>query len=220
MTTPTRVRARKPSPSEGNGDGWDEYLTLDSDAPLTPTETVETVAPTQGSSDIWSHPKLQGFLSFVEMKIKEMEEYARISRNFNTLTFDEVNSALGKHYTTFLSLLSLYNIAVVEMEREKARFQEWFDEKYISVRKRENHPSLSAQKWLSQKEIEAMVRVENKGKFREGSAAVLASERQVAFLRRLVDSWESHKFALQTMSKNLQTEFNSAHMSDNSGDAF
>ena len=198
-------------------DGWEEFEASIGQVPPENTAKIVSFVTTRSADqyDMWSHPKILGYLSFIEMKIKEMEEYAQISKNFNSLTFNEVNNALGNYYTIYLSLLSLYHVAYAEMEREGVRYQQWFDEEYIKIRRRENNPALSAQKWLSQKEIEAMVRVEHKQKYQELKAALVASERQTAFLRRLLDSWEGHKFALQTMSKNLQTEYGGAHLSDN-----
>jgi hypothetical protein len=164
--------------------------------------------------DLWNHPKIQGYLSFVESKIREMEEYAQITRNYDSLSFDDVNRSLSSFYTIYLSLLSLYHIATIELEKETLIYQQWFDELYIKIRGRENNPKLSAQKWLSQKEIEAMVKVEHKEEYFEHKSRLIAAERQAAFLRRLVDSWEGHKFTLQTLSKNLQKEYDNSNLAD------
>lgn len=220
--TKNKITLRTRSTPQEESDGWDAYDSLDNSTEIAEhseaisdlMKEAEDIPPDQ--LDMWSHPKVQGFLSFVEMKIKEMQEYARLSKELEILTFSEVNLKLANHYEVFLSLLSLYNVAIMDKEREAMNYQEWFDEQYLKIRRRENTVGLSANKWLSQKEIESMVRVENKEDYQKKKIATIASERQVAFLLRLRDSWESQKYALQTISKNMQIEYRNSHMSDSS----
>lgn len=222
-----KIRTRPPvSPSpileEETESAWDAYGRPDDSQEIREkTEEIsdlmqeaEEASPDQ--FDMWNHPKLQGFLSFVEQKIKEMQEYAKLSKELDILTFNEVNDKLANHYEVYLSMLSLYNVAIIEQKREEAMYQEWFDEKYLLIRKRENTASLSANKWLSKNEIDSMVRIENKEEYRKKYASLIASQRQSAFLLRLRDSWESQKYSLQTISKNMQTEYRNSHLSDSS----
>lgn len=157
---------------------------------------------------IWDHPKLQGFFSFVENKIKQMQKYSHTVKDFNNITFFELNTALGNHFDVYISLVSLYNVAEVERESAEQDFQIWWDDLYVKKRALVNPGNVSAQKWASTREIEAMVRVENKDDYKEKYMSLVAARRQVQFLRRLLEGWQDFKFALQTMSKNMQTEYN------------
>jgi len=202
-------------------DAWDTYLEhkereeekknplknqpapLDLDKVFTDLESSDD----QELSSIWDHPKLQGFFSFVENKIKQMQEYSRSVKDFNNVTFFELNQTIANHFDVYLSLVSLYNVAEIEREAVEQDFQTWWDELYVKKRGQVNAHSLSAQKWASAKEIEAMVRVDNKQEYKERYMGVVAARRQVQFLRRLIEGWQDFKFALQTMSKNMQTEY-------------
>ncbi len=162
------------------------------------------------AESIWDHPKLQGFFSFVENKIKQMHGHSKAVKDFNNVTFFELNQTLANHFDVYTSLVALYNVAEVERESEEQDFQTWWDDLYVKKRAMVNSHSLSAQKWASSKEIEAMVRVDHKAEYKDRYMGVVAARRQVQFLRRLIEGWSDFKFALQTMSKNMQTEYMNA----------
>ncbi|MCA1806336.1 MAG: hypothetical protein LC687_00430 [Actinobacteria bacterium] len=205
------------SPAENE---WDKVVE-DFENKHTPKSLLKEQADTSGISDvldelekgdaslptIWDHPKLQGFFSFVENKIKQMHSHSRAVKDFSNVTFFELNQTLANHFDVYISLVALYNVAEVEREAEEQDFQTWWDDLYVKKRAVVNAHSLSAQKWASSKEIEAMVRVDHKDEYKDRYMGVVAARRQVQFLRRLIEGWSDFKFALQTMSKNMQTEY-------------
>lgn len=189
------------------GKDWEEY---DEELQEYSTEKLDGFLEDKVSThSLWDHEALKGFYSFCEKQITEMRALKNKIRNINAVTFSELNTALYDHGEYYRSLVLLYNTAKIEEEALKGEFQIWFDEKYVVVRARENDKKLSAQKWLSAKELEAIVRVENSAQYKEYRIKIIAAERQTSFLRRLMDNFEGLKFALSTISRNQQTIYKS-----------
>lgn len=144
-------------------------------------------------------------ISFVQEQIDMMKSHLALGNNSDP-TFYEVNAALCSYQNVNLALLAMHNNARVEHIKAKERFEDWFAEKYIFIRERENPRSLSAQKWLSQREIELIIRTEYKEEYRQYNWEVIEAEHQLNFMRRLLDAWSSHQFVLTQLSKNLISE--------------
>jgi asparagine synthetase B (glutamine-hydrolysing) len=123
-------------------------------------------------------------------------------------TFSEINEALMNYSSTQIALLSAHNIARINFIREKEEYDEWFANRYLTIRKEVNPVTLSAQKWFSQKEIEMMVKNKYKEEYKSRIWDLHQTEHKLNFLRRLIDSWEKHSFILHQLGKNLQSEIN------------
>lgn len=169
-----------------------------------PVDETNTPVPEEGSEDV--------FLAFVQEQIANLKKYNRLGSD-KELSFDDLNKALCGYQNVNLTLISLYNVAKVELTKEKEKFDDWFAEKFISVRSRENRKELSAQKWASQKEIEMMVRREYSFEYKGWKDSLNVLEHKVAFLRRLLESWNSQQYILSTLSRNLQSEVNALSLS-------
>lgn len=219
----TDIPQRKKKTETTSEDAWERYA-QEFDKNQTPNPLEDKMEPPEvpdidelfsfekdeESGSIWDHPQLQGFFSFVETKLDQMHKYASTVKDVNNITFYELNEALANHYDVHTSLVGLYNTADVEREVIEMDFQAWFDEKYMDMRKKMNPTSVSAQKWSSAKEIEAAVRVEYKDEYKQRYLKVVAARRQTKFIQRLLEGWEGFKFSLQTMSKNIQTQYRDA----------
>jgi hypothetical protein len=153
------------------------------------------------------------FLIFVEDQIDKMKRYSKLGDNGN-ITFLELNQALCNYEQIYLTLIGLYNVSNIELKRKQEEFDDWYAEKYLLIRSRENPREVSAQKWSSQKEIEMMVRKEHQFLYSAWKEDILILERKVAFLRRLLESWQSQQWILNTLSKNIQAESSASTLSD------
>ena len=149
----------------------------------------------------------QRLIEFVESQIAKMREYAKLG-NGKEATFYEVNEALMSYQNTLLALLAMHNTAKIEHMRAKEAFDDWFAQKYIAIREEVNPRSLSAQKWFSQKEIEMMVRQKHNDEYKRLSWNLTLTEQQLAFLRRLLEGWNTHQYILTQLSRNLIAEVN------------
>jgi hypothetical protein len=155
----------------------------------------------------------QRLTSFVEAEIAKMREAIHLGAGHEP-TFYEVNEALCSYQDTNLALLALHNTIKVENIKAKEAFDDWFASRYIEIRDRVNPRNLSAQKWYSQKEIEMMVRHEYADEFNKYNWDFIATEQQLAFLRRMLESWSSHQYVLTQLSKNLIAEMNGLGVDD------
>ena len=144
-------------------------------------------------------------VTFVTEQIDRMRSYVQFQAGKEP-TFFEINQALLSYQDTQLGLLALHNTSKMDHTRAKEEFDDWYADKYLLMRERVNPISLSAQKWASQKEIELMVRKEFPTEFHKYNWAVIEAEQQLAFMRRLVDSWASYQFVLTQLSKNIIAE--------------
>lgn len=156
----------------------------------------------------------QQFIDFVNTQIEQLKYYAQLGGG-EELTFDALNRALCNYQHINLTLISLYNVAKIEYQKEQEEFEDWFARKFIEIRSRVNRADMSAQKWASQKEIEMMVRVEYYEEYKKRKESLIIIERKVAFLRRLLDSWSAQQYILATLSKNLQSEVNALSVGNN-----
>jgi len=149
----------------------------------------------------------QQLTAFVNTEIARLREAIHLGSGHEP-TFYEVNEALCSYQDTNLALLALHNTAKVENVKAKEAFDDWFAGRYIEIRDRVNPRNLSAQKWYSQKEIEMMVRHEYADEYNKYNWDLIATEQQLAFLRRMLESWSSHQYVLTQLSKNLIAEMN------------
>jgi hypothetical protein len=145
------------------------------------------------------------FLSFVQDQISEMKEAARLGTD-KEISFFELEHALKGYSHVYISLLSLYNIARIDLQKEKEKYNAWYSAKYIAVRGEVNKPELTAQKWASTKEIEHMVIALNPEEYQNQRNQYLEKESKLDFLSGLIDMWKSHQFILSTLSSNIRAE--------------
>jgi len=155
----------------------------------------------------------QQLISFVNAEISKIREAIHLGSGHEP-TFYEVNEALCSYQDTNLALLALYNTAKIENIKAKEAFDDWFANRYIEIRDRVNPRNLSAQKWYSQREIEMMVRHEYSDEFNKYNWDLIVTEQQLAFLRRMLESWSSHQYILTQLSKNLIAEMNGLGVDD------
>lgn len=169
--------------------------------------------PSEKSKDSQKDVAEDQLVSFVNTQINRMREAIHLGAG-RELSFYEINEALCTYQDTNLGLMVLYTTARTEHIRAEEAYESWFAEKYLEVREELNPRNLSAQKWLSQKEIEMAVRVRYKDEFTRYNREVIVTEQQVAFLRRLLEGWASHQYILTQLSKNLISEIKGLGIED------
>ena len=145
------------------------------------------------------------FFDFIETQVNEMQEATRLGTD-KEISFFELEKALKGYSSVYLSLLSLYNMARIDVQKEDESFNTWYSGKYVEVRAEVNKPELTAQKWASTKEIEHMVRSLNGLEYMAKKKALSEKELRVSFLKDLIEMWKAHQFILSTLSSNIRTE--------------
>ncbi len=144
------------------------------------------------------------FFEFVNQQVEKFTSYTRMKGQ--ELSFSEVNHFLLNYGQILLSLISMHTFSQFDYDREKEKFDDWFSDKFIILRNRENRSDLAAQKWMSQKEIEMLVRKEYNDVYVEKKHSLLMTQRKVEFIHDMIKSWEAQQFILSNLSKNLQSE--------------
>lgn len=154
----------------------------------------------------------QRLVEFCEAQIQKMSKFSSLQNADGQVGFDQMNSALANYQNINLSLIALYNLAKIDLNKAKEAFEDWYAEKYVLTRQEKNPTSVAATKWLSTKEIEMEVRSTYKLEYKALYNEVLFAEQKVAFLRRLLDSWSSHQYVLSQISKNIIAEINGSRI--------
>ncbi len=155
----------------------------------------------QYQEDLSEEDKL---IAFVTEQLTYLKQFSEI--DFDNLSFDKVNKILCKFYEVARSLQSLQFFAQKDYTKEKNDFDFWLSTESVRIRRRENKPDVAGTKWLGQKEIDMLVRVECKEVYKEKLDSLSLAEQRLSFLNNMLKSWESQQFALNTLSKNLQSE--------------
>ena len=146
------------------------------------------------------------YLSFVETKITELQQYTKLIRN-NQINPPDINRALGEYTEVLWMLQAEYQRAKVAHYEKEAEFDDWWDGVFVATRDKLTE-DLVKSKWPSKTEIETQARAENIGEYRVYKDALIASENRVEFIRRLLESWKAHDHILVNLSQNMRSEMN------------
>src|SRR5574344_1945710 len=122
-------------------------------------------------------------LTFVESQLELMNKYANLRNDSGFLDMYTLNEALLSYSSINCSLLSLDVVAKNELGKAQEAFDDWYAEKYHEIRSKYNLNNISAQKWLSSKEIDLEIRCQYTAELKRLKADVDAAERKLAFVR-------------------------------------
>ena len=148
----------------------------------------------------------QAFMAYISEQVDLFKKHAELIGNPEALTITDMNRTLAEYSVVKSTLISLEAMARIEARRFKENFENWFSEKFIFVRNRENRADLSAQKWLGQKELERIIRIEFAFEFKGFKDLMDMAEMRESFIGRMLDAWSNHQFILNRLSKNVEVE--------------
>lgn len=147
---------------------------------------------------------------------KQLLEYVneQITRMDNKLLFNgnrdpskyELDLALSQYEQTLFGLIALYETAKFEEEVAKAKYDEWYAEKYMEVRNTYNTKDVKNASWLSAKEIDATVLTKYKFMAADLKADIISKSRERSTIERLLEGWKSYLWVLNSLCKNAQAE--------------
>lgn len=150
-------------------------------------------------------------IPFVERQIELMNN--KLLFDGATPTFDQLNVALLQHEGVLLGLTSLYEMRRWAKEDADAQYKEWFAIRCADMRDEMNPRDIAATKWYSSKEIEYIVIRRYREEYAQYTANLKLAEAEVSTMQRLIDSWDSYRWALQTISSNCRAEIKSSEVS-------
>lgn len=149
-------------------------------------------------------------IPFVERQIELMNN--KLLFDGATPTFDQLNVALLQHEGVLLGLTSLYEMRRWAKEDADAQYKEWFAVRCADMRDEVNPRDIAATKWYSSKEIEYIVIRKYREEYAQYTANLKLAEAEVSTMQRLIDSWDSYRWALQTISSNCRAEIKSSEV--------
>jgi len=145
-------------------------------------------------------------LEFCSIQINKMKKHIKLDNVEGFPSFFEVNQALMGHHNVYLSLLTVYYSAKHEYTAAKRQYDNWYAEKYTLIMRAENPRSISAQKFISTKEIEFLLRMAHATEISEKLDNLNLLDEKLSFMRRMLDGWKGHQFVLTQLSKNIMGE--------------
>ncbi|HOF44242.1 MAG TPA: hypothetical protein PLI42_00730 [Candidatus Pacearchaeota archaeon] len=144
------------------------------------------------------------FLEFVRKKLEEMEYI--VSLDPYSITYQKLNEHLANYEKIYLQLIGLSIYLERELDILQRDFDIWYAEKYNFIRLKENRMELSAQKWVSQKEIDYLVKITYKDEYLEKHKKVLDIQHKLNFVNSTLKAWISQLSVLLRLSSNLDSE--------------
>ena len=145
-------------------------------------------------------------LTFVESQLELMNKYADLRNESGFLDMYTLNEALLSYSSINCSLLSLDVVAKNELGKAQEAFDDWYAEKYHEIRGRYNLNNISAQKWLSSKEIDLEIRSQYPADFKKLKSEVDSADKKLSFIRRLLDAWDKQLSVIRQLCKNTEIE--------------
>ena len=190
---------------------------------ITPTEETQKEEPIQQPSPSpqpKEEPEQKPFNSEIENLTDEASQKLlayvneQITRMDNKLLFNgdrdpskyELDMALSQYEQTLFGLIALYETAKFDEEFAKAKYDEWYAEKYMEIRYLYNTKDVKNASWLSAKEIDATVLTRYKSTAAQLKSEIISKSCERSTMERLLKGWESYLWVLNALSKNAQAE--------------
>lgn len=163
--------------------------------------------------DIATKRANEELLAFVDKQIQRLNNKVSLLSNGGNITLNEVEIALATYEPTLFALIAIYEQAKAEAAIAKAKYEEFYSEKYMEVRNQYNTKDVKNAQWLSAKEIESTAYVLYKKEFADLKAEIIKTDGQRSTVERLLRSWENYQFILTTISKNIIAQMSGSHIS-------
>lgn len=148
---------------------------------------------------------VESYLAYADEQIKKYREISNLIRN-NEITPAEINEAMARYSDVNLMLIAEHQRAMFDHNIIDLDYQEWWDEKFVKMRRELNPIDLAGTKWLAIKEVNSEVRVAHKEEYKQWRTIFTNSEIRLAFVKGLLDNWKKFDAILIQTSKNLQSE--------------
>lgn len=167
----------------------------------------------EGVVDIATKRANEELLAFVDKQIQRLNNKVSLLSNGGNITLNEVEIALATYEPTLFALIAIYEQAKADAAIAKAKYEEFYSEKYMEVRNQYNTKDVKNAQWLSAKEIESTAYVLYKKEFADLKAEIIKTDGQRSTVERLLRSWENYQFILTTISKNIIAQMSGSHIS-------
>lgn len=147
------------------------------------------------------------FYDYVEEQIAMMNSRAKLISSSN-ISFFELNEAMVGYTRVLEGLISAYTDLKIEVGVAEAKLDIWYSDKYMQVRNENNLKTEKTATWLSQKEIDAIVKSKFKAEYSAYKAECIRLDAERSYVERKIKAWETYNFLLGQLSRNLIAETN------------
>lgn len=152
-------------------------------------------------------------VAFVEREIFKMNNKILFNGE-RAPSIYELDLALASYQQTLFALTALYEQAKYDAEIAKAKYEEFYNTKYMEVRNQYNNMDVKNSYWLSAKEVEATTYSKYRKELAELKADWIEKDCERSTSERLCRGWESYQFVLSQLSRNSIAEINSTGAPD------
>lgn len=168
-------------------------------------ESINTSAEYHSEIENKAEEASKQLLEYVNEQITRMDNKLLFNGNRDPSKY-ELDLALSQYEQTLFGLIALYETAKFEEEVAKAKYDEWYAEKYMEVRNTYNTKDVKNASWLSAKEIDATVLTKYKFMAADLKSDIISKSRERSTIERLLEGWKSYLWVLNSLCKNAQAE--------------
>lgn len=169
------------------------------------TLVVNNTSTSSKGIEVMSEEEEMKLLKFVSQQIEAMNHKILFDGKHEP-SFFELDMALSTYEQTMFGLIAIYESAKYDAEIAKAKYDEFYAEKYMETRNSYNTLDTKKSTWLSATEIDATTRTRYKTELAELKSESIRKDCEKSTLERMLKSWESYQFILSQLSKNSIAE--------------
>lgn len=155
---------------------------------------------------------IEDYIEFVQEQIKKFQENNRLITKDEILP-ETLNRALGEYGVVSAALIAEYQRAKLDEYQANAEFDDWWDAQVAAARE-EVLSNVEGKKYPAYKEYELVAKERNADQYREMQDAIVAAERKVSFMLRLLDTYKKMDQILVNLSLNMRSELRALSLED------
>lgn len=157
------------------------------------------------------------YIKYIEDVLDKYKKYTLLVHQ-NEILPSAINEAMAKYSYVQMGLIAEYNRKKNELYEVKKEYDYFYSEKYSEVRKKMMNELETKSAKIGQKEIEYEMKVIYKKEMQLLEDKVYYAEEEVAYLNRLLGSWDNFAKMLLGLSNNMRSEMYTLHLQDQVGD--
>ena len=148
---------------------------------------------------------INDYVLYAQNMLEKYAKYRELVKEGN-INILEINNAMSDYKGVNDFLIAEYERKALEYDLKKSEFDTWFSNKYIEIREEKNKENLAASKWISKEEIKMYIITRYEFEYKDKNEELIILNREVATLRRLLDSYKRMDGIFQTLSNNHRFE--------------
>jgi len=158
---------------------------------------------------------IQDYINYVQEHTRKYEGRFSLLKADGDIDPEKLYREIAEYSGVMSMLIAESNRLLHEQKLLEKNYQEWFDEKYVNMRRELNPVTIAAAKWISKSEIEAEVRVRYKTEYRAWKDKLDEMDSRVSFVKGFLTTWSKQSDMLQILSYKVQREWQGVYTTEN-----